>query len=686
MATEILAVLGARPPRRVAPEGQARAVRVHHRDHHRASATPWPRPGPIWRPPSTRSGRRADRPGHRPHLLGTHPSRPWTDQTSARTPATPSSSTRWTGWPSGSPIFGVHFHVGVRSPERAVAIANGPGRLHPAPARAVGLEPVLGGSRHRPGVLPQQGLRGPADRGPARAARRLGRLRAVHGDPRLGRGASTTVREVWWDIRPHPDFGTIELRMCDGIPTLRESPPLAALASAWSTSLDERSTRARCCRRRRDWVLRQNKWRAARYGIEADADRRRARHHAAARASWWPSSSKPWSRPPSGSAAARSSPECRRLSSVARPAPASEPPSPAKRASSTSSTCSSPSCPRRDPYVPVSTLRNRRRVVVLSGCGDAATSVQREAEPVDLISPEVGLSPPGSPLVAGLVVPPGTQLVGPVFPEPWVGLNGERFTLALMVVDGDPFAAWDDLACQADAARRSAASQRHLLLAWLEATGDALRWGHRESRRLRVRSAFPGRDPRWTVVRLPEDLRPTEARWRSAPGCGGGPRARNWPSKSTKARIKLRSTSPRRPTLGRRRQERWTSFHLETAPPFQTSGTSLGSENNCFEHGYDNLRVPDGARVVGGGTTPAFEDFAAVLAVSEPRAVLEQLAEQVDPNGPAVGEGEYSVEETEIPGVGSVWVLSGGGPPGGGACSMWSSPDGRAILVSTHSD
>ena len=38
-----------------------------------------------------------------------------------------------------------------------------------------------------------------------------------------------TVREVWWDIRPHPDFGTVELRMCDGIPTLREVAAMAVL-------------------------------------------------------------------------------------------------------------------------------------------------------------------------------------------------------------------------------------------------------------------------------------------------------------------------------------------------------------------------------------------------------------------------------------------------------------------------
>ena len=46
-----------------------------------------------------------------------------------------------------------------------------------------------------------------------------------------------TIREVWWDIRPHPGFGTVEIRVCDGIPTLREVGVVAELkASASCTS------------------------------------------------------------------------------------------------------------------------------------------------------------------------------------------------------------------------------------------------------------------------------------------------------------------------------------------------------------------------------------------------------------------------------------------------------------------
>ena len=49
-------------------------------------------------------------------------------------------------------------------------------------------------------------------------------------DTLLRAGTIRSIKEVWWDIRPHPDFGTIEVRVCDGVPTLREIGMVAALS------------------------------------------------------------------------------------------------------------------------------------------------------------------------------------------------------------------------------------------------------------------------------------------------------------------------------------------------------------------------------------------------------------------------------------------------------------------------
>jgi carboxylate-amine ligase len=77
-----------------------------------------------------------------------------------------------------------------------------------------------------------------------------------------------SVKEVWWDIRPHPTYGTVEIRMCDGIPTLRELRGIAALAQALIVWMDRRIDAGEPLPDMPSWVARENKWRAARYGLD----------------------------------------------------------------------------------------------------------------------------------------------------------------------------------------------------------------------------------------------------------------------------------------------------------------------------------------------------------------------------------------------------------------------------------
>jgi carboxylate-amine ligase len=79
-----------------------------------------------------------------------------------------------------------------------------------------------------------------------------------------------SIREVWWDLRPHPDFGTVELRMCDAPPTVDEAVALAALAQTLVAWCDERIDAGELAPPARDWTVRENRWLAARYGLEAE--------------------------------------------------------------------------------------------------------------------------------------------------------------------------------------------------------------------------------------------------------------------------------------------------------------------------------------------------------------------------------------------------------------------------------
>lgn len=80
----------------------------------------------------------------------------------------------------------------------------------------------------------------------------------------------SSIREVWWDVRPHPDFGTVELRICDAPPTVREAVALGALAQALVASTLERLHAGTLSPPPREWTVRENRWLAARFGTDAE--------------------------------------------------------------------------------------------------------------------------------------------------------------------------------------------------------------------------------------------------------------------------------------------------------------------------------------------------------------------------------------------------------------------------------
>jgi carboxylate-amine ligase len=86
----------------------------------------------------------------------------------------------------------------------------------------------------------------------------------------LESGCIRSIREVWWDVRPHPDFGTVEFRMCDATPTVRETIALAALAQALVMWTLQRIDDGTLPQPPREWTVRENRWLAARYGIDAE--------------------------------------------------------------------------------------------------------------------------------------------------------------------------------------------------------------------------------------------------------------------------------------------------------------------------------------------------------------------------------------------------------------------------------
>ena len=82
-------------------------------------------------------------------------------------------------------------------------------------------------------------------------------------------GFINTIREIWWDVRPHHNFGTVEVRVCDMPGSLEDVLALTALiqclVKALSDEIDEGTYQHDC----HPLLVRQNKWRASRFGNKA---------------------------------------------------------------------------------------------------------------------------------------------------------------------------------------------------------------------------------------------------------------------------------------------------------------------------------------------------------------------------------------------------------------------------------
>jgi carboxylate-amine ligase len=164
-------------------------------------------------------------------------------------------------------IFGVHIHVGVRSGDKAIPMVNAltyyvPHFLGLSPSSPYWMGRDTGLASCRSKVfegLPTAGL-----------PYQLSGWDEFEGFMATLISARTiqSIREVWWDVRPHPGFGTVEFRVCDGIPMLSEVAAVGAVPMP-GEHLDALLDRDGKLAIPHEWVVRENKWRAARHGLKA---------------------------------------------------------------------------------------------------------------------------------------------------------------------------------------------------------------------------------------------------------------------------------------------------------------------------------------------------------------------------------------------------------------------------------
>ena len=164
--------------------------------------------------------------------------------------------------------FGVHVHVGIRDGSKAIPIVNALAAYLPHFLALTASSPFWSGQDT--GLASSRAVifGGLPTSGPPPQLACWSEFEE-YMDTLLRAGTVRSIKEVWWDIRPHPDFGTVEIRMFDGVPTLREIGMVAALSQSLVQLLDTQLDRGYKLPTPAAWVVKDNKWRATRYGLDA---------------------------------------------------------------------------------------------------------------------------------------------------------------------------------------------------------------------------------------------------------------------------------------------------------------------------------------------------------------------------------------------------------------------------------
>lgn len=83
-------------------------------------------------------------------------------------------------------------------------------------------------------------------------------------------GSIKTLKDLWWDMRPSPGYGTLEIRVCDGCATLYEVLAITAFIHSLAHWFNDNGSWLESVNYPPRWISRENKWRVIRYGLDAD--------------------------------------------------------------------------------------------------------------------------------------------------------------------------------------------------------------------------------------------------------------------------------------------------------------------------------------------------------------------------------------------------------------------------------
>jgi carboxylate-amine ligase len=206
-------------------------------------------------------------------LLGETGTHPWADWKQQRIIDTPhyrrnDELLRYVVWRNNT--FGLHLHVAINGPDRAIAVMAGLRNFLPE---------LLAVSASSPFVENvNTGLHSARTQIFTRFFPRCGVPDAFgswseyEAFVRLlyGTGSITEHTQIWWSVRPHLAFPTVEIRICDGQPELREAQSLAALAASLVVRIARAYDAGEPVEPLPHRLIEENFWRAIRWGLSGE--------------------------------------------------------------------------------------------------------------------------------------------------------------------------------------------------------------------------------------------------------------------------------------------------------------------------------------------------------------------------------------------------------------------------------
>lgn len=199
---------------------------------------------------------------------GTHPFARWTEQqlTEGHRYAELINRTQW--WGRQMLIWGVHVHVGLPAQERVMTVLSALLTSYPHLQALSASSPIWAGTdtgyaSNRALMfqqLPTAGL--------PFQFQTWAEFEAF-ADDQLTTGVIDGLSEIRWDVRPAAHLGTLENRVCDGVSRVDDLSALVALMHCLVVDLDQRAAAGERLTVLPPWHVQENKWRAARYGLDA---------------------------------------------------------------------------------------------------------------------------------------------------------------------------------------------------------------------------------------------------------------------------------------------------------------------------------------------------------------------------------------------------------------------------------